>query len=130
MNIANFIFDQSTIQPSKTAIIDPKKNQQITFIEFEKLASKVSNYLASLGVKKGDRVVLFVKPGIYFPVITMSLFKMGALPVLIDPGMGLQSLLKCVEKVKPQVMIAEKVVHFIKFYSSFIPTHLNYLDLN
>jgi len=41
MNIANFIFDQSTIQPSKTAIIDPKKNQQITFIEFEKLASKV-----------------------------------------------------------------------------------------
>ena len=118
MNIANFIFDQSTIQPSKTAIIDPKKNQQITFIEFEKLASKVSNYLASLGVKKGDRVVLFVKPGIYFPVITMSLFKMGALPVLIDPGMGLQSLLKCVEKVKPQVMIAEKVVHFIKFFKS------------
>jgi acyl-CoA synthetase (AMP-forming)/AMP-acid ligase II len=118
MNIADFIFDKSTIQPHKTAIIDPRKKQQITFIEFEKMASKISNYLIHLGVKKGDRVILFVKPGIYFPVMTMSLFKIGALPVLIDPGMGLESLLKCVKKVKPQVMIAEKIVHFIKFFKS------------
>ncbi|RMD75029.1 MAG: hypothetical protein D6820_15520, partial [Lentisphaerae bacterium] len=61
--------------------------------------------LRQVGVKRGDRVLLFVTPGQDFLPLTFALLRIGAVPVLIDPGMGKRNLLRCVESVQARVMI-------------------------
>ena len=43
----------------------------------------------SMGVERGTRVLLMVKPGLDLIQIVFALLKLGAVPVVIDPGMGL-----------------------------------------
>ena len=58
------------------------------------------------GVRKGTKVLLFVRPSLEFPVLAYALFKIGAVAILIDPGMGRKNLFKCIGDVKPEVLIA------------------------
>lgn len=60
------------------------------------------------------RTLLFVKPCLDFSVITFALFKVGAVPVLIDPGMGIPNLLNSVRQVKPEAMVGIGLVHWIR----------------
>lgn len=88
-----------------------------TFSQFEIRSNQIASYLADKGVTRGMRVLLFVRPCLDFSVLTFSLFKLGAIPVLIDPGMGKKNLLKAIKDVRPQVMIAESIVHWIAFFN-------------
>lgn len=87
-----------------------------TFAQFESRSNQIANYLTNKGVQRGMRVLLFVRPRLDFSVITFALFKLGAIPVLIDPGMGKKNLLKAIQDVRPQVMIAESIVHWMAFF--------------
>ncbi len=51
-------------------------------------------------------MVLLVRPSIDFVSLTFALFKAGAVTVLIDPGMGRQHLLQCLEDVDPEGFVA------------------------
>lgn len=108
MSIAERIREKVQQNPDKIALYYPKGEGYIhlTFRDLEKRASAVSCGLASLGVRKGDKVLLFVRPSLDFPVISYALFKMGAVAVLIDPGMGKKNLMKCIESVRPDALIA------------------------
>ena len=61
--------------------------------------------LAARGVKRGDRVLVMVKPGLPLIAAAFALFGLGAVPVVIDPGMGLKSFLSCVERSQPRVLL-------------------------
>ncbi|WP_035274165.1 fatty acid CoA ligase family protein [Desulfogranum japonicum] len=61
--------------------------------------------LKDLGVAKGDRVMLMVKPSVEFISLTFALFQLGAVVILIDPGMGFRNLLRCIGSVRPDVLI-------------------------
>ena len=50
--------------------------------------------------------MLLVPPGIDFICLTFALFKAGAVVVLIDPGMGRDHLLQCLQDVEPDGFIA------------------------
>lgn len=118
MNIANRIAKMSQKFPDKKSVILGKDHSYYTFFQFENRSNKMANSLTRLGVEKGMRVLLFVKPRLDFSVITFSLFKIGAVPVFIDPGMGMKQLLKAVEDVKPDVLLAERIVHVMRRFKS------------
>jgi acyl-CoA synthetase (AMP-forming)/AMP-acid ligase II len=50
-------------------------------------------------------------------VLTFALFKIGAIPIFIDPGMGKVNLLKAIKDIKPEGLIAEPIVHFIRQFN-------------
>ncbi len=125
MNIAHRIVEVSKLTPNKTSVVFPKRCQlpfggqkyeytSLTFSEFETRSNQISHKLQALGIKPGMRTLLFVKPCLDFSVITFALFKLGAIPVLIDPGMGLKNLLKAIKQVRPEAMISVGVVHWIR----------------
>lgn len=114
MNIAHRIREVSKKFPEKTAVIHPAKSHSITFREFEERSNQLANRFARLGITPGMRTLLFVKPCTDFTVITFALFKLGAVPVLIDPGMGLENLLKSIKQVRPEAMVSVGVVHWIR----------------
>ena len=64
-------------------------------MELDEDSDRLAAGLLSIGLEKGQRIVLLVRPGIDFISLTFALFKAGAVVVLIDPGMGRQHLLDC-----------------------------------
>jgi acyl-CoA synthetase (AMP-forming)/AMP-acid ligase II len=70
--------------------------------------------LRAAGVTPGMRVVLLVRPGLTFLPLTFALFRIGAVPVLIDPGMGRRNLLGCIERMAPEGLIGVPLVHLIR----------------
>lgn len=59
-----------------------------------------------VGITRGERVSMLVKPSFEFFVVGMALYKLGAVPVLVDPGMGLRGFLSCVGESRPTALIA------------------------
>lgn len=122
INVANQITDMAIRFPYKRAVVEPKfkfgqkdySYTHYTFIQLEKRINQVGNALKKMGVKKGHKVLLFVKPTKDFSAITFALFKIGAVPVLIDPGMGVKNFLKAIYSVKADVLIGIPKVHILK----------------
>ncbi|MFZ4714420.1 MAG: fatty acid CoA ligase family protein [Bacteriovoracaceae bacterium] len=118
MNIYQPFSQMAEERKNATALIHPKNGKSVswTFAELDQAIHSFCHFFHELGIKPQDKVLLFVRPGLRFPAITFALFKMGAVPVLIDPGMGKKNLLASVQQVKPVVMIAEPVVFFLKHF--------------
>ena len=113
--------------PDKKAVIFPKCKNGIysySHITFSELDGFIHQYAAALkeeGFRRGDKTLLFVRPSLQFHAIVFALFKIGVVPVLIDPGMGRKNLLQAIEDVQPEGLVAEREVHLMKFFfnSSF-----------
>lgn len=118
MNIVNHIEENSRLLENKVALTFPHKNdyQKLSFKELSQAINFYCFYFSESGIKANDKVLLFIKPSLKFAPIVFALFKMGAIPVLIDPGMGKNNLLKSVAQVKPDHLIAEPIVLFIKHF--------------
>ena len=124
MNIAERIREVSQRIPDKKSVVLAKNNSSYTFREFEERSNQFANRFIKLGIKPGMRTLLFVKPCLDFSVITFALFKVGAVPVLIDPGMGIPNLLNSVRQVKPEALISISMVHWMRRFKKEYFTNL------
>ena len=84
----NFAFDVvdeiARNKPEKVAMIhlDRDKNEvRYTFRDMKDLSSQAANYFTSLGIKKGDRVMLVLKRRFEFWVAILGLHKIGAIAI-------------------------------------------------
>lgn len=76
-----------------------------SFAELEAEASATAHYIAAQGIVRGGRVLLMVRPGLDLIRIVFALFKLGAVPIVIDPGMGIRKFLRCVRHSQPNALI-------------------------
>ncbi|ACD95987.1 fatty acid CoA ligase family protein [Trichlorobacter lovleyi] len=104
-NIAAHLPRMAQLQPDTTAIIFPKGNQSLTFQELDRLSDRICHGLIRSGITRGTRTVLMVTPSPEFFALTFALFKVGAIPVLIDPGLGIKNLKSCLAEVQPSAFI-------------------------
>jgi len=77
-------------------------------LSFRELDTEVDAWVAQLqakGVRTGDRVLVMVRQGLPLIAAAFALFKLGAVPVIIDPGMGRKNFLACVARSKPRVLL-------------------------
>ena len=77
-------------------------------LTFAGLAAEAAAWEARLtarGVGAGDRTLVMVRPGLPLIAATFALFRLGAVPVIIDPGMGRKNFLECVARSRPRVMV-------------------------
>jgi acyl-coenzyme A synthetase/AMP-(fatty) acid ligase len=95
------------LYPDRSGLVSRIGNsyQAWTFREMDNLANWYARLLSESGVNKGDRAILMVRPSVEFITLTFALFKIGAVIILIDPGMGYKNLLKSVGRVKPDIFI-------------------------
>lgn len=61
--------------------------------------------LAAYGIGRGVRAVVMVRPGPEFFLLMFALFKIGAVPVLVDPGIDKRALKQCLDEAQPQAFI-------------------------
>ena len=135
MNIAHRLSENAKLFPDKIAVKVPHFNKKtkvydyesLTFKELDIRSNKFAKGLLKLGLQKGDKTLLFLRPSLDFSAMTFALFKLGVVPVFIDPGMGRKNLLKCIKECSPVGLIAEKEVHLIRlfFKSTFKSVRFN-----
>src|SRR5690606_3003690 len=73
--------------------------------------NRAARRLHAAGIRPGTRTVLMVTPGIEFFVLTFALFKAGAVPVLVDPGMGIKNLKECLAEAEPEAFVGITKAH-------------------
>src|SRR5689334_21538675 len=101
-NIAQFLPEIALRAASRAAVIcehspDSLGRTSLTFAELNAECDALAWGLSEK-IKPQSRVLLAVRPGLDFVALTFALFKLGAVPVLIDPGMGRENLLNCVKR--------------------------------
>ena len=122
MNIAAHLTAAAARAPAKTALFYPHRSRAgarasyraMTFQELNEESDRIAHGLREIGVGRGCRVLLMVPPGVEFLALTFAVFKLGAVLILIDPGMGKRNLLHCIKEVAPQALIAVPLVHALK----------------
>ena len=84
----NFAFDVvdylGAVKPDKLAMLwlsKDKEERRFTFSEMMKLSSKCANFFTSLGIKKGDKVMLVLKRHYQYWIALLALHKIGAVAV-------------------------------------------------
>jgi acetyl-CoA synthetase len=68
--------------PDKTAMVwcdDQGRNARFTFADMKRYSDKTANFLASIGIKKGDPVMLILKRRYEFWFACLALHKLGAI---------------------------------------------------
>jgi olefin beta-lactone synthetase len=126
LNVSEAFLDFAQKNPKKVALITSKKNfffkknrfeyQKTTFEECEYLTNQYINGLNFHQTTARQTALVFIKPSVDFFAITFALFYKGITPIFIDPGMGIKTLMNCIEEIKPDILIAENKVHFIKLF--------------
>ena len=113
-NIASRLHDAARRSPELPAVAQPRRRSRDgtyrydvwTFGEFGAVVGHLSAGLREMGVPSGARMVLFVPFSREFLALTFALFRIGAVVVLIDPGMGRANIFRCLEEVRPDGFVA------------------------
>jgi acyl-CoA synthetase (AMP-forming)/AMP-acid ligase II len=103
LNIAQCIRDLGQLHPLKKALISPQKT--LLYGELDAETDAYARAFIQLGISRGTRTILMAQPGPEFFILLFALFKVGAVPVLADPGMGLANLMQCYQTVQAEAFI-------------------------
>lgn len=120
-NIAQSVTDSAKRWPYRTAIIFPVRRGkdgrsqtiQYSFKQFEQLINSYARGFAAEGIGSADRILMLVPAGPDMIAMTFALMKLGAVPVLIDPGMGIRPFLQCVTESEPTALVAIPLGHLL-----------------
>ncbi|MCB0227387.1 MAG: AMP-binding protein, partial [Anaerolineae bacterium] len=78
-------FRRAIVFPAGRDEQDRAKFFQLTFAQLNQLVDSYAHGLSEYGLKQGDRTLLMVRPGVELIAVAFALFKIGAVPILIDP---------------------------------------------
>lgn len=116
-NFAMTLSARARAHPRKTALIEQGARRSISFGDLESLANRYAHGLARQGVRRGDRALYLLRPSIDGYAVFYALLRLGAVPVLLDPRMGLRRLLACIEAVRPRVVLAVPQLHAVRMFA-------------
>ncbi|BBM88308.1 fatty acid CoA ligase family protein [Candidatus Uabimicrobium amorphum] len=116
-NIVEHLPKMANLQPDSKAVIivtGKNKHTSYTFRELDDASNEIAAGLEKIGITRGMRTALMVKPSREFFSLTFALFKVGAVPVLIDPGIGIKNLAICLKEAQPKAFIGIPKAHIAR----------------
>ena len=128
VNVAYHLRRMARIQPHKRAVIQPVGKDHagrvayshMTFQQFDRESDRIALGLNRVGIKRGTRTILMVQPSLEFFALTFAIFKTGAVPVVVDPGMGIRRMVNCLKESHPTAFIGIPKAHVLrKIYPNF-----------
>lgn len=90
------------------AVVEMAGDEEARSITFAELAAEVRLVAAGLvacGIRKGDRVALLVPPGIDLTVCLYACWRLGAVVVIADAGLGAAGMGKALQSAAPEYLI-------------------------
>ncbi|MCX6927208.1 MAG: fatty acid CoA ligase family protein [Verrucomicrobia bacterium] len=119
VNIAAHLPAMARRQPDRQAVVFPHGRDaagrvsytHYTFRQLDQESDAIARGLIDYGIIRGTRTVLMVPPSLDFFALTFALFKVGAVPVMVDPGMGVKNLGQCLKEAEPNAFIGSPKAH-------------------
>lgn len=103
LSIYHFVEKRAVEKPDGQAVI--AAGRTLSCRQLDEQSRDFAAGLLECGLAPGDRTVLMATPSTDFMVVTFGLFRMGAIPIFIDPGMGWKNLGRCLEEAEPEAFI-------------------------
>lgn len=95
----------AVVEQSRDKSVEKLYKSAYTYKQLDDASNLIANGLEAHGITKGSRTVLMVQPGLDFFAIVFALFKLEAVLVAVDPGMGIKNLSKCLAEAEPEAFI-------------------------
>jgi acyl-CoA synthetase (AMP-forming)/AMP-acid ligase II len=122
VNIAAPLTRMAEAQPQTLAIAQPFgrdrhgriRYRHYTYRELNAESDALARGFERIGIRRGVRSVLMVTPSLEFFALTFALFKVGAVIVLIDPGMGTKNLGVCLAEAQPEAFVGIPKAHLAR----------------
>lgn len=83
----------------------------VRFAELARRTDALAAGFTALGISPGARAAMLVPPGEAFFAVAFGLLKAGAVPVLIDPGIGRRNLRTCLREAAPSAFVGVPRAH-------------------
>ncbi|MFD4431925.1 fatty acid CoA ligase family protein [Nocardia sp. NPDC058497] len=109
-------------EPDRAAVIYPDGQtpaglpdyRRITYGELDQWSDAIAQQLLRSGVSSGTRTIVLVLPSAELYAILFALLKIGAVPVVIDPGMGVRRMVHCLRAVEAEAFIGIPQAHALR----------------
>ena len=118
-NIAQLLFKRAEEHPERLALYIPRGREGTERYTYQELSERVLRLMAGLrseGIQAGDRVLVL------FPVCTdlyaliAAIYAVGAVALLIDPGMGAKRITQALYTAKPKAMVSVQALYKFRFF--------------
>lgn len=110
-NLSDYIDGIAQRSPDAIAVMHPEK---ISFGQLQLAIDDRVYRLSQLGLRKGHYVLLLVKPGAQLFILVFAMLRIGAIPVMIDPGMGAAAMSKALSKLHIDVFVGDPKAHLLR----------------
>lgn len=108
-NIAAALPQLARERPDQIAMRCPGRNGryevELTYAQLDARSDAIAAGLGKRGIVRGTRTVVMVRPTPEFFLLMFALFKAGAIPVLVDPGIDKRALKQCLDEAAPEAFI-------------------------
>ncbi|MFH0842209.1 MAG: fatty acid CoA ligase family protein [Bacteroidota bacterium] len=111
-NVADYLTINADKHPDKPALLHPVR---ISYRELGQSVSRYSSGLFNCGIRPGTRTLMMVPAGADFFILVFSLLRAGAVPVMIDPGMGIKAMISVLSGLEPEAFIGIPKAHLLRF---------------
>ncbi len=138
VNVASYLTRMAQHDPYRKAVIHPAGRDthnrvaysHLTFRQLDKQSDCLAHGLNQAEISRGTRTVLMVPPSPEFFILVFALFKIGAVPVVVDPGMGIPRMIRCLRDTEPTAFIGISKAHILRFfYPRFFSTVKNWVTV-
>lgn len=117
--VADVLPTMAAAQPDTTAIFFPTKRRdadgvvytRVSYRELDERSTKIAAGLHAVGIERGQRAALMVRPSPELFALTFGMFKAGVVPVMIDPGLGIRGLGNCLARAAPTAFVGIPAAH-------------------
>src|SRR5690606_7006911 len=86
----------------------------LSYGELDRRSDAIAAGLSARGIARGSRTVVMVRPTPEFFLLMFALFKTGAVPVLVDPGIDRRALKQCLDEARPDAFIGIPLAMFAR----------------
>jgi acyl-CoA synthetase (AMP-forming)/AMP-acid ligase II len=113
VNVAHYLRTMARVQPYRRAVVYPATRDRngrvayshLTFRQLDRESDCFAHGLIQAGITRGTRTIVMLRPALEFFALTFAMFKVGAVPVMVDPGMGLRRMLSCLRESRAKALI-------------------------
>ncbi|MER6253251.1 fatty acid CoA ligase family protein [Streptomyces sp. NPDC001584] len=118
-SVAGWLERNARAFPGKPAVIHPDGRGSggyatLTYGELQETVEELARGFRRAGITRGTRTVLMAPPGPELFALCFALFRVGAVPVVVDPGMGVRRMLHCYRAVGAEAFIGPPLAQLVR----------------
>ncbi len=113
---------QAARVPERVALASPERREgpwpipfrEWRYDELDRRSDALARGFEAIGITRGTKTVLMLPTSDELFVVLLALFKVGAVPVVLDPGMGIPRMLHCYRSIRPEAFIGIRLAHWVR----------------